>query len=116
MSGQSGKVAGLLCRVVAIMALTFFLALPETVRAHSDIDTIGTNGDKLSHQNVHVSEINGISDLCHPEQDCFVTAVLSFQPNIKVARAEACLAFSFMNHSHWSWIMLFDPPPPKIWS
>ncbi|KPN62769.1 hypothetical protein AKJ29_01085 [Aliiroseovarius crassostreae] len=98
------------------MALTFSLALPEIGRAHSGIDTVGADGEKLSHQNVHVSGINGISDLCHPEQDCFVTAALSFQPNIKVARAEASLKFSFMSHSHESWMMLFDPPPPKIWS
>ena len=48
MSGQRGKVAGLLCRVVAITALTFFLALPETVRAHSDIDTVGAEEHELS--------------------------------------------------------------------
>lgn len=114
MSGQRGKVAGLLCRVVAITALTFFLALPETVRAHSDIDTVGAEEHELSHQNTHVTGFDGISGHCHPGLDCFVTAVLSFQPNIKVSSAEASLTFSFVNHSHESWMMLFDPPPPKI--
>jgi hypothetical protein len=114
MSGQRGKVVGLLCRVVAITALTFFLALPETVRAHSDIDAVGAAEHELSHKDARISGFNKISGHCHPGLDCFVTAVLSLQPNIKVSSTEASLLFSIASHSHESWMALFDPPPPRI--
>ena len=114
MSGPGRKAVGLLCRVVVITALAFFLALPETARAHPDIDVAGAAGHESSHQGPQTPGIDGISGHCHPGLDCFVTAVLLLQPNVEVSNAEASLPVSFTDHSHESWTALFDPPPPKF--
>jgi hypothetical protein len=45
--------------------------------------------------------------------DCYVTAVLTLQPNFTVSSAQTPLPFSFTNHSRESWLALFDPPPPR---
>lgn len=111
-----GNQVRLLVRVVVVTVLGVFLAVPEAVRAHPEVEFAIAGEHEKSHRGAHDADFAEISGHCHPGLDCYVTAVLTLQPNMAVSSAQIPLPFSFTNHSRESWLALFDPPPPRAQS
>ena len=103
----------LLLRAALFCALAVFLALPETVRAHSENAIAEASMSDRAHGASHDAHGVEISGHCHPGLDCFVSAVFSVQPMIKSSGAEARAIFAFVKHESQSWRPLFEPPPPR---
>lgn len=109
-----GKQVRLLVRVFVVTVLGIFLALPEAVRAHTEAEFAVASEHERSHRGAHDADFAEISGHCHPGLDCYVTAVLTLQPNFTVSSAQTPLPFSFTSHSRESWLALSDPPPPRV--
>ena len=109
-----GNQVSLLVRVVVVTVLGALLALPEAVRAHPEVEFAVASKLEQPHRGAHDADFVEISGHCHPGLDCYVTAVLTLQPNFSVSSAETPLPFSFTSHSRESWLALSDPPPPRV--
>lgn len=103
-------------RAVLVVMLAVFLALPESVRAHSDNTASEISEHEHADQSAHGEGATSFADLCHPGPDCIVTAVVAFQPTVKISEIEVRAAFSVASHAPEGSLLLFDPPPPRAWS
>lgn len=111
------KLLVLLLRGVLVVTLTVFLAIPETARArlNDTNDTIaGASKHDHSHPDKQARYAAEFIGHCHPGLDCFVTAILALQPVIQACDVEVRSALLSINHARESWLMSFDPPPPRV--
>jgi hypothetical protein len=98
---------------VLVVTLAVFQVLPETARARLGNAISEISQHDPSHRDAHDQDSAKLSGLCHPGPDCIVAAVLTLQPVMKANNVETPAAFSSFNHARASWLLLFEPPPPR---
>ncbi len=100
-------------RAFAVSSLVIFLAFPEVVRAHPGIESVASKHEK-SHDNTHESSLAEFSRHCHPGLDCFVSAILVWQPTTKIMNTVTRVPFVTHKHLREGRPTSFEPPPPRI--
>jgi hypothetical protein len=110
---MGSHILGVALRLVFMVAILLFTVLPDEVRAHPGEDAAHAHSadhaaDPTDH---HGKKTNPLH--CHPDLDCFVTAVFLAASKATPPDSWEAQPYRFSRHDSDDWIGAYEPPPPR---